>query len=150
MDCHSTFWPPFFWPHSTNVLPTASSVTVFQFAENQTLKTPAVTFGSGAGAAAAGAAVGFASAAGLAASPGFAAGAAVGWPAAAGAAGLDSAGLVSAGFAGVEADGWLHAATRAAPLSAPSLPRKRRRDHDRTLRCVSIDTTSTPGPGTAS
>src|SRR5215207_5762215 len=41
IDCHSTFWPPFCLPHSTKVLPTASSVTVFQFAENQTLKTPA-------------------------------------------------------------------------------------------------------------
>src|SRR5215212_8837325 len=100
MDCHSTFWPPFALPHSTKVLPTASSVTVFQFAENQTLKTPDTTFGSAAGAAAAGAAVGFASAAGLAS--------------AAGAAGLVSAGLVSAGLpsTGLDAagdEGWLHA-----------------------------------------
>src|SRR5260370_5722066 len=39
IDCHSTL-RLFCLPHSTNVLPTASSVTVFQLAENQTLKTP--------------------------------------------------------------------------------------------------------------
>src|SRR5947207_1593702 len=33
---------PFLLPHSTNVFPTASSVTVFQLALNQTLKTPGV------------------------------------------------------------------------------------------------------------
>ena len=94
--------PPFCLPHSTNVLPIASSVTVFPFAENQTLKTPETTFGSGSGAAAAGAEAGFS--AGLAS--GFAAaGAVVGWAAAAGAAGFVSTGFDSAGFYGVEADG---------------------------------------------
>src|SRR2546430_1560139 len=39
MDCHSTF-RLFCLPHSTKVLPTASSVTVFQLAENHTLNTP--------------------------------------------------------------------------------------------------------------
>src|SRR3981081_4093860 len=41
IDCHSTL-SPFCLPHSTKVLPTASSVTVFQLAENHTLKTPEV------------------------------------------------------------------------------------------------------------
>src|SRR5438105_6292013 len=39
IDCHSTL-SPFCLPQSTKVLPTASSVTVFQLAENHTLKTP--------------------------------------------------------------------------------------------------------------
>src|SRR5579859_6586095 len=50
IDCHSTL-RLFCLPQSTNVLPTASSVTVFQLAENHTLKTPA----AGLAAAAAGA-----------------------------------------------------------------------------------------------
>jgi hypothetical protein len=77
---------------------------VFQFAENQTLKTPETTFGSGSvlAAAAAGADVGLS--AGFAS--GLAAGAVVGCPAAAGAAGFVSAGFDgSAGLAGVDADG---------------------------------------------
>src|SRR6266536_2350111 len=109
--------PPFCLPHSTNALPTASSVTVFQLAENQTLKTPATTFGSGSGAAAAGAEAGFASA-------GFGA---------------------SAGLAAAADEGGLQAATRMALLKVPSMLRKSRRDHGRTLRCVSMHTTSTPG-----
>src|SRR5215212_2098698 len=90
MDCHSTFWPPFALPHSSKAPPTALSVTSFQLAENQTLNTPAVTFGSAAGAAAAGAAVAAGAAAGAA---GFAA-----------SAGLLSAGLVSAGLEGAGVD----------------------------------------------
>src|SRR5918994_4951738 len=121
--------PPFCLPHSTKVLPTASSVTVFQFAENQTLKTPETTFGSGSGAAAAGADAGLS--AGFAASAGLAG-------AAAGAAGLVSAGFDSAGFDGDGVEGWLQAAARAAPLNAPSVPKKLRRDQGRTLRRVSI------------
>src|SRR4030081_4147587 len=39
IDCHSTL-RLFCLPHSTKVLPTASSVTVFQLAENQTLNVP--------------------------------------------------------------------------------------------------------------
>src|ERR1700730_13793805 len=63
MDCHST-WRPFCLPQSTNVLPTASSVIVFQFAENQTLNVP----DAGLDAAAAGA-VAAATVVGAAAAP---------------------------------------------------------------------------------
>src|SRR3979411_2169868 len=67
MDCHSTF-RLFCLPHSTKVLPTASSVTVFQLAENQTLNTPdpglaAAAAGGGAGAPGGAAAGGLAHAA---------------------------------------------------------------------------------------
>src|SRR5579859_3876173 len=75
MDCHSTC-TPFCLPQSTNVLPTASSVIVFQFAENQTLNVPAAGLDAaaagavaaatvvGAGAAPTGGVVGLAPAAG--------------------------------------------------------------------------------------
>src|SRR5216684_3651099 len=64
IDCHSTL-RLFCLPHSTNVLPTASSVTVFQLAENHTLNTPepglaAAAAGAVAAATVVGAACGFA------------------------------------------------------------------------------------------
>src|SRR5579859_6652666 len=73
IDWYSTF-RLFCLPHSTNVLPTASSVMVFQLAENQTLNVPfpglaatsagavaaAAVVGAGAGPAPAGGAVGLA------------------------------------------------------------------------------------------
>ena len=58
MDCHSTLRPCCL-PHSAKVSPTALSVMSFQFAENQTLKTPDVAAAGAAGVAAtAGAVVG--------------------------------------------------------------------------------------------
>src|SRR5438093_7963145 len=56
IDCHSTC-NPFCLPHSTNVSPTALSVTSFQLAENHTLNFPDVGFEISAGVGAAAAAV---------------------------------------------------------------------------------------------
>src|SRR3954452_19388092 len=44
IDCHWTLMPPFFSPQATKASPIALSVSSFQFAENQMLKTPDATW----------------------------------------------------------------------------------------------------------
>jgi hypothetical protein len=106
------------------LLPMFSSVTVFQFALNQTLKTPGTV-------------------ARLSASFGLAAaaGALVGWAGAAGAAGLLSAGLAgsAAGLLGAGLAGCPHAASKKAAVSGPARPRNCLRDQGDTRRGASID-----------
>src|SRR4051794_39704192 len=88
IDCHST-WRFCSLPQSTNVLPTASSVTVFQLAENQTLNLPPTTSLIATVAVGAGAAPPVAGAAGaVVGAAAVVAPAAAGWVAAAPAAGV--------------------------------------------------------------
>src|SRR5712692_4432021 len=81
IDCHSTL-RPFCLPQSTKVLPTASSVTVFQLAENHTLNMPVPGLAAAAAGAVAAATVVGAACAAAGGDVGAAAlGAAVGWAA---------------------------------------------------------------------
>src|SRR5205823_1060158 len=120
IDCHST-WILFCLPQSTKTLPTASSVTVFQLAENQTLNLPETIVRS---------LVGVAPAAATAVACGAAppAGAVAAWP--------PAAGLVG------RAAGPPQAASSVAPASAAAPLRNCRRDKGTARRCSSMVPTS--------